>query len=42
MLRCVEEGRPLRYTPVAGATRRGPRPPRLAPRRRRPGVEAPM
>ena len=42
MLRCVEEGRPLRYTPVAGATRRGPRPPRLAPRRRRPDVEAPL
>jgi len=41
MLRCVEEGRTLRYAPVAGATRRGPRPPRLAPRPRRFGVEAP-
>ncbi len=33
MLRCVEEGRELRYVPVAGATRRGRRPPRLKPRR---------
>ena len=31
MLRCVDEGRELTYVPVAGATRHGPRPPRLAP-----------
>ena len=33
MLRCVEEGRELAYAPVSGATRRGTRPPKLAPRR---------
>ena len=32
LLRCVSEGRELDYASVAGATRRGPRPPRL-PRR---------
>jgi hypothetical protein len=30
MLRCVLEDRELTYRPVAGAARRGPRPPRLA------------
>ncbi|MEP7324397.1 MAG: hypothetical protein ABI836_00485 [Gemmatimonadota bacterium] len=29
MLRCVKENRELTYIPVAGAVRRGPRPPRL-------------
>jgi hypothetical protein len=33
MLRCVDDGEELRYIPVSGATRRGPRPPRLEPRR---------
>ena len=40
MLRCVREGRELDYIPIAGATRRGSRPPRLLPiraRRSRPG-----
>jgi hypothetical protein len=32
LLRCVEEGRELRYVPVAGAVRHGPRPQRLEPR----------
>jgi hypothetical protein len=32
LLRCVAEGRELEYLPVAGAIRRGPRPPRLVPR----------
>ena len=31
MLRCVMAGAELEYTPVAGATRRGHRPPRLEP-----------
>jgi hypothetical protein len=31
MLRCVSEGRELDYAPIAGATRNGPRPPRLEP-----------
>ena len=31
LLRCVREGRELEYVPVAGAVRRGPRPPRLGP-----------
>jgi hypothetical protein len=31
LLRCVREGRELDYVPVAGAVRRGPRPPRLSP-----------
>lgn len=31
LLRCVREERELAYVPVAGATRRGPRPPRLGP-----------
>jgi hypothetical protein len=31
MLRCVSERRELDYILVEGATRRGPRPPRLAP-----------
>jgi hypothetical protein len=35
MLRCVDDGRELTYVPVAGAVRHGPRPPRLAPLRRR-------
>ena len=34
MLRCVREGRALGTLPLAGATRRGPRPPRLEPLRR--------
>jgi len=33
LLRCVDEGRELDYIPVRGATRRGRRPPKLAPRR---------
>jgi hypothetical protein len=33
MLRCVDEGRELTYVPVDGAIRRGPRPPKLDPRR---------
>jgi hypothetical protein len=33
MLRCVDEGRELTYVPVDGAIRRGPRPPKLGPRR---------
>jgi hypothetical protein len=33
LLRCVDSGRELDYVPVAGAVRRGPRPPRLEPRR---------
>jgi len=32
MLRAVDDGRELAYVPVLGAERRGPRPPRLAPR----------
>jgi hypothetical protein len=32
LLRCVAERRELEYIPVAGAIRRGPRPPRLVPR----------
>lgn len=31
LLRCVSEDRELEYVPVAGATRRGSRPPRLDP-----------
>jgi hypothetical protein len=31
LLRCVREGTELHYVPVAGAIRRGPRPPRLTP-----------
>jgi hypothetical protein len=31
MLRCVLEGKPLAYVPIAGAVRRGSRPPRLEP-----------
>jgi len=33
MLRCVESGEELDYVPIAGATRHGPRPPRLTPLR---------
>jgi predicted kinase len=33
LLRCVQDRRELAYTPVAGAVRHGPRPPRLVPRR---------
>jgi hypothetical protein len=33
LLRAAEAGQELRYEPVAGAVRRGPRPPRLVPRR---------
>ena len=33
MLRCAESGQELDYAPVAGAIRRGTRPPRLEPRR---------
>jgi hypothetical protein len=36
MLRCVDEGRELAYVPLAGAVRRGARPPRLPPARKRP------
>jgi hypothetical protein len=35
MLRCVEDRQPLEYVPVAGALRRGKRPPRLEPLRQR-------
>ncbi len=35
MLRCVDAGTELEYIPVRGATRRGSRPPKLAPRRSR-------
>jgi hypothetical protein len=31
MLRCVADGTELEYAPIAGAVRRGKRPPRLAP-----------
>ena len=31
LLRCVRSGEELRYAPVSGAVRHGPRPPRLAP-----------
>jgi hypothetical protein len=31
LLRCVTAGRELEYVPVAGAVRRGRRPPRLGP-----------
>ena len=31
LLRCVRSGDELRYVPVAGAVRHGPRPPKLAP-----------
>ena len=34
MLRCADEGRSLTHVPLAGAIRRGARPPRLEPRRR--------
>jgi hypothetical protein len=33
MLRCVTSGDELEYVPIAGAARRGPRPPKLAPLR---------
>jgi hypothetical protein len=35
LLRAAAAGRELDYVPVLGATRRGPRPPRLAPLRKR-------
>ncbi len=35
MLRCVDAGEELTYVPLAEAVRRGPRPPKLAPRARR-------
>jgi hypothetical protein len=35
MLRCVEEGRELAYSPIVGAVRHGPRPARLPPARPR-------
>jgi hypothetical protein len=35
MLRCVEEGRELAYVPLLGAVRRGARPARLPPARRK-------
>lgn len=31
LLRCVKEGRELTYVPIDGATRHGPRPPKLSP-----------
>jgi hypothetical protein len=34
LLRCADAGKELPYVPVATARRRGPRPPRLVPRRR--------
>jgi hypothetical protein len=34
LLRCVRDGRELTYLPLAGAVRRGTRPPRLVPRPR--------
>jgi hypothetical protein len=41
LLRCVAAGKELDYVPVAGAIRRGPRPPKLPPLRRpRPVAEA--
>jgi hypothetical protein len=40
MLRCVAADLELDYTPVAGAARRGQRPPRLEPRRK--GVGSPF
>ena len=33
LLRCVADGRELDYVPLLGASRRGPRPARLSPRR---------
>ena len=33
LLRCADAGEELDYAPVMGSTRRGPRPPRLVPRR---------
>jgi hypothetical protein len=36
MLRCVQSGEPLTYVPLLGATRHGPRPPKLAPLLRQP------
>ncbi len=33
MLRCVDAGTELLYVPLAGASRHGPRPPKLSPRR---------
>jgi len=35
MLRCAESGRQLTYIPVLGAVRRGPKPPKLTPLRRK-------
>jgi hypothetical protein len=40
MLRSAAAGQELPYVAVAGALRRGPRPPRLAPRRSRAGLPA--
>ena len=37
LLRCVTEGQELAYAPLVNATRHGPRPARLTPRRRTPG-----
>jgi hypothetical protein len=34
MLRCAAEGKELAYIPIAGAVRRGQRPPKLEPRKR--------
>ena len=38
MLRCVASGSELTYIPIAGATRHGKRPPRLAPLRKATGL----
>jgi hypothetical protein len=38
MLRCVESGEELDYVPVTGATRHGPRPPKLPPLRSTAGL----
>jgi hypothetical protein len=35
LLRCVDAGAELTYVPIKGATRKGARPPKLPPRRRR-------
>ena len=38
LLRCADAGTELAHVPLATAPRRGPRPPRLPPRRRRPAA----
>jgi hypothetical protein len=41
MLRCVESGEELTYVPIAGAARRGKRPPKLAPLRKPKRADSP-